>query len=390
MMKVLFITNTPPTPTWGGAMAFYRHFCERKDFEIRVITDDRQLTKFEVPYSYLITSESKLLKKISNTRFFTLVQTYYRIVGCLYISNEVLSYSRNFSPDAIFTVGGSWNKMALLARRVSRKLGVPLIGSFNDWWYYNAYYYPFAAKIIERRFRNFYKSCDLAICTSEGMQEALGEHKNSVIIYPTGAEIKEVPSKRLPSSELTSFTVAFAGNLGDWYGLMLEALVRSAKDSVIKFKFFGSNPSWSKEFDDYVRMEKIYEGQISFEQLQHEMQEVDGLLLLMGFQQEYAVIEKTSFKTKFLDYISFKKPIMLWGPSYCSAVITASEFNSANICTSPNPQDFLRVITEVKDGLQIREQLVLNALQMYHKRFHPDKIHDTLRTRVEDLKKLRR
>ena len=37
-LSILFVTFAPPIPTWGGAMAFYRHFVERNDFEIKVVT----------------------------------------------------------------------------------------------------------------------------------------------------------------------------------------------------------------------------------------------------------------------------------------------------------------------------------------------------------------
>jgi hypothetical protein len=32
--RILFVGFTPPIPTWGTSMAYYRHFVERKDFEI--------------------------------------------------------------------------------------------------------------------------------------------------------------------------------------------------------------------------------------------------------------------------------------------------------------------------------------------------------------------
>src|SRR5438270_7614358 len=171
------------------------------------------------------------------------------------------------------------------------------------------------------------------------MKKELGDHKNVLVLYPMGP----YNENRLNGKEKgnKTYSVAFTGNLGEWYGKMLESLVTAGKGLDICFKIFGNNPSWSKEFDDYARKEKIYMGHISFDRLKEEMKQVDGLLLLMGFDESCAVIETTSFKSKFIDYLSFEKPIMLWGPSYSSAVFTASEFNSAEICTSPLPTDFI-------------------------------------------------
>src|SRR5256885_7955894 len=41
-------------------------------------------------------------------------------------------------------------------------------------------------------------------------------------------------------------------------------------------------------------------------------------------------------KTKFLDYLTFQKPIIVWGPEYSSAVRAAREFDAAECYTSPN------------------------------------------------------
>ncbi len=56
-MKVLMITNTPPIPSWGGAMTFFRHFCEQDDFTIQVITDNCDILNYEVPYTYQLVND---------------------------------------------------------------------------------------------------------------------------------------------------------------------------------------------------------------------------------------------------------------------------------------------------------------------------------------------
>lgn len=382
-MRILFITNTPPIPSWGGAMTFFRHFCERKDFSISVITDNKEIQKYQLPYRYLLIQRGKVWNRICRTRFYQIPISY----ALLYptgLPEGVLDFAREFKPDAIFTVAGSWSWMAIMAKTVASKLKVPLIGSFNDWWFYNSLYHRLASSLIEKKFRQFYKECDLALCTSEGMQKALGEHKNSAVLYPTGAFMDEGDNES-EKADPGKYTVAFGGNLGDWYGKMLEAVIVAARGAGIDFKIFGSNASWSEEFDVYVKKEGMFKGQISFTELQAEMKNVDALLLLMGFDESCAMIEKTSFKTKFLDYLTFKKPILLWGPSYCSAVGIAREFDSAEICISQYAEDFLKSILKVKSSPDLQKKLIANAYRMYQERFHPDRIHNVLRERIKGL-----
>lgn len=388
-MRVLLITSTPPIPSWGGAMTFYRHFCDRNDFEISVVTDNPQILAYDVPYDYTLIEPHRLWQRLSKTRFSRATHTWNHLVAS--VPSNVIQQAKDFDAQAIFTVAGSWSWMAGMAGVVARRLNIPLVGSFNDWWDYNTLRSPWADGMIEQTFRQFYRRCDLAFCTSEGMQEALGEHPNSVVLYPTGATMTSSsefePVDLSNSAADLDFTVAFGGNLGDWYGWMIEGLISESWQTQedIRFQLFGSNASWTDRFDQKVKEKNIFHGQVPFSQLQQEMQQVDGLLLLMGFGSACARIEQTSFKTKFLDYLSFQKPILLWGPDYCSAVRIAQEFDSAEICTSASAHDFLSAIRRVKSDKVRRQQLVKNANIMYKERFHPDKIHQRLVTHMNAL-----
>lgn len=382
-MRVLFLTSTPPIPSWGGAMTFYRHFCDRDDFQIHVITDDPQITQYDVPYSYSLINHGRFWKRLAKTRLHKVAHSWSHLVGTLKTPETVLQQARDFKADAVFTVAGSWSWMAKMAGDVASKLDIPLVGSFNDWWYYNSIRYQWLDPLLARNFQQFYRRCDLALCTSRGMQEALGDRHNSVVLYPTGAAIACKQTYQFQTSK--PFTVAFAGNLGDWYGRMLESVVALNRDDRLKFKFFGSNASWSARFDREAKQAGIFQGQVPFEQLTKAMSEVDALLLLMGFEDSCAQIERTSFKTKFLDYLSFQKPILLWGPDYCSAVRIAREFDSAEVCTSPDPANFLTNILRIQADSERAQQLVANAHLMYRERFHPDKIHQLLVTKMQEL-----
>lgn len=383
-IRILHVTSTPPIPSWGGSMAFYRHFCERSDFEIMVITDNPQVLDYEVPYQYFLINRGRLWRRIITTRFYKAGHT----LGHFFVRNihdpKITSAIDAFAPQAVFTVAGSWSWMALLAEKFARRLKIPLIGSFNDWWFYNSIRFEFLNKLLDRQFRNFYKRCDLAICTSEGMQKALGPHPNSLVVYPTGTTFEN----HRDDSEVRlskNFLVVFAGNLGEWYGRMLETLVMGSPNPDLSFKIYGSNATWSAAFDKVVRSKGIYEGQVPFNILKEKIKSANALLLLMGFDKSIAQIEKTSFKTKFLDYISFNKPILLWGPEYCSAVAVAREFDSAEICISEKATDFLQIIEGVKNDPSRQRTLVENAGRMYAERFHPDKIHAVLKNGIEAL-----
>ena len=129
----------------------------------------------------------------------------------------------------------------------------------------------------------------------------------------------------------------------------------------------------------------MYCGYLPFERLREEIQNADLLLLPMGFAKETAQVEKTSFKTKFLDYLTYGKPILVWGPHYCSAVQVAREFDSAEVCVDSNPYAAVQKILELKDSTDRRCTLVHQANRMYQDRFHPEKIHAALLEKIRQL-----
>jgi glycosyltransferase involved in cell wall biosynthesis len=369
-------------------MAFYRHFVERRDFEIKVVTNCGTFPAGPVPYQPVLFGPSRLTSRLFRTRLMPWLYGPHSLTACGRVPQSVWQAAREFQPQLVFTIAGSWDYSALVAQRVARWLKVPLVASFNDWFNYGWFpSHPVYHSLIEKRFRRFYREADLALCTCEGMQEALGPHPNAHILYPMGAPLSAELARFQPfTRNRRRFIVAFAGNLADWYGPMLERLVNAVQvhSAPVEFRFYGSNPSWSREFDAQARSRKTYRGHLPFDQLRQEMTETDALILPMGFENQCAQVERTSFKTKFLDYLSYQKPILVWGPEYCSAVRVAREFDSAEVCIEADAAPILRAILAVRNSPERQAMLVRNARQMYEDRFHPHRIHAAFVRRIEE------
>jgi glycosyltransferase involved in cell wall biosynthesis len=369
-------------------MAFFRHFVERDDFEIFVVTDNSQILDYNVKYKHLLFKNSHYFERLSKTRFSKFFHSAKHLFFGYFIPKEISLACKEFNPDVVMTVAGTWSQAALMALQISKRLNKPLVGSFNDWFDYNLISHPSLKSLIERKFRSFYRRCHLALCTCEGMQEALGSHPNCHILYPIGTPRADSAPTFLPYQyPERKFIVGFGGSLGEWYGLMIERLVKaceSRRDN-IEFRIYGGNPSWSSEFDRHARETGIYRGQVPFAELQDAMSRVDALILPMGFGNECAHVEKTSFKTKFLDYLSYQKPIIVWGPDYCSAVRVATEFDSADVITDPEESAVLDSICKLLSNPKRQEILVENATKMYQSRFDPIKIHNGFMDEISNL-----
>src|SRR6266513_123941 len=106
--KVFVLSSTPPLPTWGGAMAFYRHFVDRSDFEIFVATDEPQVSNYSASYPSLVFKPTRLVGRLCRTRLSAWAHSYQHLCAGRHIPPGVLQAAQKFSPDLVFTVAGSW------------------------------------------------------------------------------------------------------------------------------------------------------------------------------------------------------------------------------------------------------------------------------------------
>jgi glycosyltransferase involved in cell wall biosynthesis len=385
--KIFFLTFYPPVPEMGGAMAYYRHFLERDDVDLFIATDDSRALEYNLRCPVLVFDQPKWLERLCKTRLSLWAHSFRNLFAGSFIPDSVLNAARNFQPDIIFTYVGGWGWTSSMTQALAHRTGAKLVGSFNDWFDFGIIIHPMLKPLLERKFRNFYQQCDLALCTSDGMREELGFHDNAHILYPIGSVRSSEKSEFNPYRKDCPYQVFFGGNLGEWYGKMIESLILRAIETktLVDFRIYGGNQSWSNEFNSMALDREIYRGKVSFDQLACAAASADFLLLPMGFGYECALTERTSFKTKFLDYLSYRKPILVWGPEYCSAVRVAREFDSAEVCTNPDPSAVLVAFQRLAEKPERQKQLVDNSDRMYLDRFSPDKIHDALMKKLHSI-----
>jgi hypothetical protein len=103
----------------------------------------------------------------------------------------------------------------------------------------------------------------------------------------------------------------------------------------------------------------------------------------MGFTAESRLIESTSFKTKFLDYIQYSRPVLIWGPEYCTAVRTANEHESALVVTDPRPAAVVDAMKMLASDQLLRARLVTNANKMKDRLFSSEIIFGELKQAID-------
>jgi len=298
--------------------------------------------------------------------------------------NEALEQAmQRFQPHLLLTLAECG--LCHIARKTAQRHGLPLAGLFLDWFPVTTGHYghKWTREILSRRYRELYASCDLAFCTSDGMKEVLGPHPNSHVIYPMPGRHR-MPEKAWPPPT-GKFRVVYVGAVQGAYGWMLRSLIEKIEaTNDLEIIVVGPN-DWPVEFLERVKAKGIYLGFKPPEEAAKMLAGADALLVLMSFEREYELFVRTSFTTKFLDYVAFGKPVILWGPEYCTPVRVAREHGGAAVVTTRDAAAVVTVCRQIAGDPGLNERLAKEALRLHQTLFNPDRLQAIFVGEIEKL-----
>ena len=303
------ISSVLPAPTSAGEAILHRHLSQSDGWNVSVIVDQRKGSEFNL--------FTRVVKRLYRTRF-------HRWAGSL----DVLAQGRRW--DALLSSCPGTNHQAVVltvahddacwaACRFSQKHSLRLATIFHDWWPDIPSVHAPCRRLLNERFLRLYRESDLALCVSEGMQDALGPHANSLVLYPIPATL---PDDLRPRAEGQSgqLRVLYFGNLYD-YGKMLAALLSEAKDHAsVRVQVRGTQPNWPADFHAEMRERGLWLDFAPRAELNEWLNSADAFLVAMSFDVALRRRMETSFPSKLTEFAQFGRPIVIWGPEYCSAV----------------------------------------------------------------------
>ena len=327
---MIFISSVRPEPTSAGQIILYRHFCNRPEFDLEVYGFEP--TKFSV---------RMLLRRVLGrlARFVGIFET---LVNCAWVlwkgrwmDKDLPVKVERDQKTIVGTVAHGDGVYA--AQRFAKKHNLPLVVFFQDWWPDMAGVPKPFIKLLDKHFLALAKTCALGICVCEGMKRALGGGGNLEVLPPIPAESDPRSLSVSNTTRSGKFKLLYFGNL-DLYGPMLLEALREFKDHpTIHFQVRGSNPNWPEE----VKKEMIDAGLwLDFApraELDAWLQSADAFLIPMVFDKKYRRRMETSFPSKLIEFAQFGKPLIIWGPEYCSAVQWGRKANRALCISDENP-----------------------------------------------------
>src|SRR6185437_15559305 len=160
--------------------------------------------------------------------------------------------------------------------------------------------HPGTQEILSRRYRELYARCDLAFCTSDGMQEVLGPHPNSHVIYPMPGR-HQIPDQISPP-KTKKFRLVYVGSVQNFYGRMICSLIEQIEPAEdLEIIVVGPNADWPADTLARAKAKGIYLGFKPPAEAAAVLAGADALLVVMSFEKDYELFIRTSFTTKFLD-----------------------------------------------------------------------------------------
>ena len=384
-VRVLLVSIVPPRNDCGVRIVMYRHFVDRSPFELHVASNAdfaeglRINTQLQLPYVVHRLRTSRFGRRLAPW-----IADYENLIWPLTGNDALEEAVQCFQPQVVLTLAECG--LSHIARKTAERHRLPLAGLFLDWFpvMKGHYGHKSTQRILSRRYRELYGACDLALCTSDGMQEVLGPHPNSHVVYPMPG--RHLVSEKAWPPRSGKFRVVYVGSVENFYGRMLSLLIEQIEaTSDLEIIVVGPNADWPKQLRDRALANGTYLGFKPPEEAAKVLASADALLSVMSFEKEHELFMRTSFTTKFLDYVSFGKPVILWGPEYCTPVRVAREHGGAAVVSVADAKAVVCLCREIARDTELNEKLSKQALQLHQTLFNPDRLQDVFVQKITEL-----
>jgi glycosyltransferase involved in cell wall biosynthesis len=384
--RVLLVSIVPPRNDCGVRIVMHRHLVERQPFDLHVASNadfaDGLLihTRLRLPW---------LLQRLRKSRFGPIyskwLQDFENWFWPIWGSRDLERTIAEFKPDVILTLAETG--VCHLAARAARRHGIPLAGLFLDWFPIMApsyYGHKVFCQGLSRRYRCLYRQCDLAICTSDGMKEMLGPHANSHVVYPMPGIHAPVSTVLPPKSD--RFRLVYVGSVKTFYGRMISSLLtRIRNEDTVELIVVGADADWPPAVVEDAKRNGTYLGYMPPPEAAKVLSGADALLVVMSFEREHEVFMRTSFTTKFLDYVSFGKPVVLWAPDYCTPMRVVQREGGALPVNQNDASAVVDALMRISSDHELRTNLEAEARKLHEGTFNPERLQGIF---VEEMDKI--
>jgi glycosyltransferase involved in cell wall biosynthesis len=361
--RLAYIGDVAVDPTYHGSMLLYRLLKRYPQDKLRLVEGNlfppRRPEALSASRAVLDVGRPRLL----HTRFH---EWYSRWLFARATSRAaaIPRLLAGFNPDAILTVahGYSW----ITAAQFARTMGLPLHLIIHDDW---PRMVPRSMRnAVERRFAQVYIQAASRLCVSPFMAEEYTRRYGvtGTVMMPgrspdttalIGAVHAEKATDRPPA-------FAFAGTINSpGYVELLRRLAHSLARRRGRLLIFGPITTVAAQAAGLTLSNVVLAGLVPAEELALRLRaEADVLFVPMSFAAVDEANMRLSFPSKIADYTAVGVPLLICGPSSCSAVKWA-QMNSgvAEVVTSSEQEELDQAVDRLLDDPRHRAELAAAA-----------------------------
>jgi len=371
--KILYISSVLPGTTSGGRLAMYRHLIKKNNFTVAVASATKGESFVD---AHLEIRSHRVVARLKRTRFTRWIVNIEYLLNWIFLPRELVRFAEEYMPDLVVCVVDDWHMG--LAWQITRRLKLPLVVNFQDLFCLSQFVSkstrPFSCLIpfLKGRYQMLAQKATQAFYTSEGMRNWFGRDFQGDILYPVGDFLEPCSNDSEHIKINSTVRVVYAGNCYGAYGRMLLSLAKAVKNrNDISLQIFAAGNDWPAEVVREMQKAGIYKGFKPFEQLKLDFQNADAFLTVMSFEKAEMHFMKTSFTTKWLDYVPYGKPVFVWAPDYSTACQFARQHEAGITVVEDSPQQLIDAVAglagdigrwqKASEGAKYVAENVLNA-----------------------------
>jgi len=259
-----------------------------------------------------------------NTRFHPYVAAWFTHAAQR-MGRQISQSLNGFECEGVLTVAHGFGWLAAAQIAIERRVPLHLI--VHDDWPRVAGVAPQFRGWLDERFASVYRQAQSRLCVSPAMSRFYEQRYGAPaeVIYPSRAadcaDFAEPPARLADRDH--QFTIAFAGTINSrGYVRVLTALQKALEPVDGRLLIFG--PSTSDAALSHRNTEN--RGLLSSDELLMRLRdEADALFVPMSFDASDRANMEMAFPSKLGDYTATGVPLLIYGPSYCSAVAWAND-----------------------------------------------------------------
>jgi len=321
--RIAYVGDVPVEASYHGSALLHRLLSDYPPGRLMIIeTATESLTDRRLPnINYISRPIGK--QRWLNTRFHPYVAAWF--TRAAHGMGRQISQSLNgFQCEAVLTVAHGFGWLAAAQIAIERRVPLHLI--VHDDWPRVADVAPQFRNWLDDRFASVYRQAQSRLCVSPAMSRFYEQRYGAPaeVMYPSRAAVcadYEEPPAHLARND-KPFTIAFAGTINsDGYIKALIALQNALKPVNGRLLIFGPlTPDVAEQIGATTC------GLLSAADLIKRLRdEADALFVPMSFDAADRANMEMAFPSKLADYTATGVPLLIYGPSYCSAFAWARE-----------------------------------------------------------------